>query len=75
MTIPELLNSNFKGGKDFLLGRENANNVDLNRDFPDLDRIVYANGEEGANHHLLDALDGRLDHKVSKYYRVSTGPA
>ena len=45
--------------------------MDLNRDFPDLDRIAYANGEEGANHHLLDALEGRLDHKVdnaTRYY-------
>lgn len=27
---------------DYLLGRENANSVDLNRDFPDLDQVICA---------------------------------
>jgi len=50
------------GGKDFLTGRANANNVDLNRDFPDLDRIVYSN-DEAINNHLMDFIK-HLDHKI-----------
>lgn len=52
-----------QGAKDFLLGRENANNVDLNRDFPDLDRIVYSREEGDKNNHLMDVVKG-LDHRV-----------
>ena len=50
------------GAKDFLIGRENANNVDLNRDFPDLDRIVYTR-VTSRNNHLMDVVK-HLDHKV-----------
>ena len=44
----------FKGATDYLLGRNNANNMDLNRDFPDLDKLVF----DGAidNNHLLKVL-------------------
>ncbi|XP_071039037.1 carboxypeptidase E [Parasteatoda tepidariorum] len=41
------------GGRDWLAGRENANNVDLNRDFPDLNAIAYLSekdGERRTNH-------------------------
>jgi hypothetical protein len=53
------------GGKDFLIGRNNANNMDLNRDFPDLDRIAYSNEEEHQeyNNHLMDFVK-HLDHKI-----------
>merc|ERR1712045_497581 len=53
------------GGKDFLIGRTNANNVDLNRDFPNLDRIVYSNEEhhQNLNNHLMDFVK-HLDHKI-----------
>merc|ERR1711997_613323 len=53
------------GGKDFLIGRTNANNMDLNRDFPDLDRIAYSNEEEHQeyNNHLMDFVK-HLDHKI-----------
>merc|ERR1712038_414029 len=58
-------NSNDHGGKDFLIGRSNANNVDLNRDFPNLDRIAYSNEEHHAaqNNHLMDSIK-YLDHKI-----------
>ena len=55
----------FQGGKDFIIGRTNANNVDLNRDFPNLDRIAYSNEEThvAQNNHLMDSIQ-YLDHKV-----------
>merc|ERR1712141_389247 len=58
-------NSNDHGGKDFIIGRTNANNVDLNRDFPNLDRIAYSNEEEhvAQNNHLMDSMQ-YLDHKI-----------
>merc|ERR1711981_721090 len=53
------------GGQDFLIGRTNANNVDLNRDFPDLDRIVYSGEETHSeyNNHLMEYVK-HLDHKI-----------
>merc|ERR1740128_1414028 len=41
------------GAKDYLLGRNNWNDVDLNRDFPDLDRRIYE-GEPQNNHLMRD---------------------
>jgi len=53
------------GGQDFLIGRTNANNVDLNRDFPDLDRIVYSSEDRESeyNNHLMEYVK-HLDHKI-----------
>lgn len=39
------------GNDDYLIGRNNANGVDLNRDFPDLDQVVYRGADR--NNHLL----------------------
>ncbi|XP_063912973.1 carboxypeptidase E-like [Zophobas morio] len=46
------------GGKDYLIGRTNNNSVDLNRNFPNLNRIMYSNEENHLDHnnHLLAQL-------------------
>lgn len=46
-------------GHDYLVGRANNNSVDLNRNFPDLDRIMFSNEEAHVNHnnHLLEQVD------------------
>jgi carboxypeptidase E/carboxypeptidase D len=48
-----------------LIGRANNNSVDLNRDFPDLDRLLYSEEEERTvrNNHLMDQIR-HLDHPV-----------
>ena len=49
-----------------MIGRANNNSVDLNRDFPDLDRLLYTDEEERAvqNNHLMDQIS-HLDHPVN----------
>ena len=52
--------------RHYTTGRANANRVDLNRDFPDLDRLAYRLQQHHveANNHLMDLVTG-LDHLVS----------
>ncbi|CAH0559396.1 unnamed protein product [Brassicogethes aeneus] len=47
------------GGQDYLIGRRNNNSVDLNRNFPNLDRIMYSNEENdiNENNHLLERIN------------------
>jgi hypothetical protein len=61
-----------QGGADYLIGRSNANGVDLNRDFPDLDRIMFGNEEYQVNHnnHLMDFVR-ELDHPVRKKWTLN----
>jgi len=48
------------------MGRANNHSVDLNRNFPDLDRIMFGNELAHVNHnnHLLQQVD-RLKEPVS----------
>jgi len=48
------------GGQDYLVGRNNANDVDLNRDFPDLDRIMFSGVQH--NNHLMK--NAKLDYTL-----------
>lgn len=60
-----------QGGDNYLIGRTNNNSVDLNRDFPDLDRLLYADedGETFGNNHLMDRVR-LLDHPVKKFFHI-----
>merc|ERR1712066_1122570 len=44
----------------YLAGRNDANEIDLNRDFPDLNQVVYEGAEE--NNHLL--REANFDHRI-----------
>ena len=58
-----------QGGDNSLIGRSNNNSVDLNRDFPDLTKMLYDSEDAGQsqqlNNHLMDKVH-RLDHQVSQ---------
>ncbi|KAK6633778.1 hypothetical protein RUM44_004385 [Polyplax serrata] len=59
------------GVADYLIGRTNNNSVDLNRNFPDLDRIMFGYEQHHINHnnHLLEQLD-HLDEPIQPETRA-----
>ncbi|XP_063217316.1 carboxypeptidase E-like [Bacillus rossius redtenbacheri] len=59
------------GGKGYLIGRTNNNSVDLNRNFPDLDRIMFGNELSHIQHnnHLLEQVD-RLSEPIQPETRA-----
>nr|CAD7428661.1 unnamed protein product [Timema monikensis] len=59
------------GGLDYLIGRSNNHSVDLNRNFPDLDRIMFGNEESHIEHnnHLLEQVN-RLSEPIQPETRA-----
>ncbi|KAL0281447.1 UNVERIFIED_CONTAM: hypothetical protein PYX00_002430 [Menopon gallinae] len=68
----EVASKTFQSGQDdYLIGRTNNNSVDLNRNFPDLDRIMFGNEQQHIDHnnHLLEQLD-HLDEPIQPETRA-----
>ncbi|CAG0893664.1 unnamed protein product [Darwinula stevensoni] len=65
------------GGRGYLTGRMNNNSVDLNRDFPDLDRLMYRNERrhDVRNNHLLEQMrtSDHFGYASVEMKRVGTG--
>ncbi|CAF1485827.1 unnamed protein product [Adineta ricciae] len=65
------------GAKDWIMGRANANDIDLNRNFPNLDKFIYAYNHH--SHHKNNHLDMETfrlllkDHDcMKKPYQIET---
>lgn len=63
----DLSTNNEYKGKDWLLGRSNQNGIDINRDFPDLDSVVYQ--DNAPKDHLFSKEV--IDHKLQPETRAA----
>lgn len=61
--------------RGWLIGRANAHGKDLNRNFPDLDKIFYYLDEQklGRYDHLLDLFSEESE-KVNSFFRFPITP-
>lgn len=57
--------------KPYVLGRKNANNVDLNRDFPNLDKLACLLPTGLRSDHLTQAWLQKSDKKKLKQIEIS----
>lgn len=61
-----------QGGSNYLIGRDNAEGVDLNRNFPDLDKIIFSNEAyyNDVNNHLMQMVDHLSQPVMNFLYQI-----